>query len=64
MTVAYILGDGSKHHNLELRLSLRSVEKCLNPKRVIVCGHDPGFLSENVEYIPNFPAKKVDRNRT
>ena len=60
MTIAYILGDGSKHNNLELRLSLRSVEKYLNPKRVIVCGHDPGFLSENVEYIPNFPVKKDD----
>ena len=60
LTIAYILGDGSKHHNLELRLSLRSVEKHINPTRVIVCGHDPGFLSENVEYIPNFPAKKED----
>ncbi len=58
MTVAYILGDGSKHNNLELRLSLRSVEKNLTPERVIVCGHDPGFLSKSVEYIPNFPSKK------
>ncbi len=58
MTIAYILGDGSLHDNLELRLSLRSVEKHLQPERVIVCGHDPGFLSKNVEYIPNFPAKK------
>jgi hypothetical protein len=58
LTIAYILGDGSKHDNLELRLSLRSIEKHLKPERVIVCGHDPGFLSKNVEYIPNFPAKK------
>ena len=58
MTVAYILGDGSKYDNFELRLSLRSVEKCLTPERVIVCGHDPGFLSGKVEYIPNFPVKK------
>jgi hypothetical protein len=58
MTIAYILGDGSKHGDLELMLSLRSVEKHLNPERVIVCGHDPDFLSDNVEYIPNFPTKK------
>lgn len=58
MTVAYILGNGSKHDNLELRLSLRSVEKHLGPERVIVCGHDPGFLSKNVEYIPNIPQEK------
>jgi len=60
LTIAYILGDGSKHHNLELRLSLRSVDKHLKPERVIVCGHDPGFLSKSVEYIPNLPAKKED----
>lgn len=58
MTIAYILGDGSKHDNLELRLSLRSVEKHLNPDKVIVCGHDPGFLSDKVTYIPNQPEKK------
>jgi len=58
MTIAYILGDGSKHDNLELRLSLRSIEKNLNPSEVIVCGHDPGFLSDKVKYIPNFPEKK------
>lgn len=58
MTVAYILGDGSLHGNLELRLSLRSVEKYVRPERVIVCGHDPGFLSDRVEFIPNNPGKK------
>ena len=58
LTIAYILGDGSKHNNLELRLSLRSIEKNLNPSEVIVCGHDPGFLSDKVKYIPNFPEKK------
>jgi len=58
VTVAYILGDGSLHDNLELRLSLRSVEKHLQPERVIVCGHDPGFLSDKVEFIPNIPGKK------
>lgn len=58
MTIAYILGNGSKHDNLELRLSLRSVEKYLQPERVIVCGHDPGFLSKSVEYISNIPQEK------
>lgn len=58
MTVAYILGGGSKHNNLELRLSLRSVEKHLKPERVIICGHDPGFLSGKVEHVPNIPIKK------
>ncbi len=58
MTVAYILCDGSKCDNLELRLSLRSIEKHLKPERVIVCGHDPEFLSDNVEDISHYPPKK------
>lgn len=60
MTIAYILGDGSQFDNLELRLSLRSAEKHLNPKQVIVCGHDPGFLSDKVDFIPNAHPKKND----
>lgn len=58
MTIAYILGDGSLHGDLELRLSLRSVEKYLQPERVIVCGFNPGFLSDKVEFIPNDPENK------
>lgn len=58
MTIAYILGNGSQFDNLELRLSLRSVERHLNPKQVMVCGHDPGFLSDKVYFIPNIPPKK------
>ena len=50
----YVLGTGSKHDNIELRYSLRSIEKyCTNYGRIFVIGADPGFLSDKVIYIPH-----------
>lgn len=58
MDIAYILGTGSKHDNMELRFSLRSVEKCLTFDRLFVIGSDPGFLSDEVVFVPNEPVQK------
>ena len=53
MDILYILGTGSKHNNQELRWSLRSIEKYgKNIDKVFVVGADPGFLSDDVNYIP------------
>jgi len=60
VTIAYILGNGSVNNNLELRFSLRSVEMFAKPDRVVVCGEDPGFLSDRVDFIPNRPEGKPD----
>lgn len=50
----YVLGTGSTHDNIELRYSLRSIEKyCTNYGRIFVIGADPGFLSDKVIYIPH-----------
>lgn len=50
MTVLYILGDGSKHDNIELRWSLRSLAKfATDVDRVIVAGNPPDWLSPEVE---------------
>ena len=50
----YVLGTGSKHNNIELRYSLRSIQKyCTNYDRIFVIGADPGFTNENVIYIPS-----------
>ena len=50
----YVLGTGSKHDNIELRYSLRSIEKyCTNYGRIFLIGEDPGFLSDKVIYIPH-----------
>lgn len=51
MDVLYYIGDGSSHHNLELRLSLRTLEKhCKDVERVFIVGNRPEFL-QNVEYF-------------
>ena len=53
MDILYIIGTGSKWSNNELRFSLRSVEKFgKNVGRVFVCGANPGFLSDEVIFIP------------
>lgn len=52
MTLMYIVGTGSKHDNLELRWSLRSVAKFAEGvTRVIVVGNTPEWLSDDVERI-------------
>ena len=51
MDVLYYIGGGSMRHNIELRFSLRSIEKFgKNIDRVFVVGNKPDFLT-NVEYF-------------
>lgn len=51
MDVLYYIGGGSRRHNLELRYSLRMLEKHgQNIDRVFVVGNKPEFL-RNVEYM-------------
>lgn len=53
MDILYIVGTGSKHDNIELRMSLRSICKYgKNVGRVIVAGYPPSFLSDEVIKIP------------
>ena len=49
MDILYILGTGSKHDNIELRMSLRSICKYgRNVGRVIVAGDPVDWLSDEV----------------
>lgn len=53
MDILYIVGTGSKHDNIELRMSLRSI--CKYGKgvgRVIVAGDPPEWLSDEVVQVP------------
>ena len=53
MDILYVIGQGSKHDNLELRWSLRSISKYgANVGNVIVAGFPPDWLSEKVIKIP------------
>ena len=53
MDILYIVGTGSRSNNLELRSSLRSIEKYgRNVGRVYVTGHCPSWLSDEVTKIP------------
>jgi len=50
MTLLYILGTGTKHDNIELRWSLRSVAQfALGIDRIVVAGNPPEWLSGDVE---------------
>ena len=52
MDILYVLGNGSKWGNNEIRYSLRSIEKFgKNVGNVYVIGSDPGFLSDNVTLV-------------
>lgn len=52
MDALYYIGGGSMRNNMELRLSLRSLEKFgKNIDRVFVVGNKPPFLSKEVNYI-------------
>lgn len=51
MTFVYPLGSGSKHDNLELKISLRSIEKFAG--EVFVIGEKPHWIT-GVQYVP-FP---------
>lgn len=49
MDILYIIGNGSLHDNLELRMSLRSISKYGSGiGRIIVAGKPPEWLSEEV----------------
>ena len=48
----YVLGSGSEYNNLELRLSLRSIDKYAhNLGRVFIVGEKPDWI-KNVIHIP------------
>lgn len=52
MDVLYILGRGSKHNDMELRLSLRCLEKnAIGVDRVFIVGNCPELV-QNVVHIP------------
>lgn len=53
MKALYPLGTGSTWNNNELRYSLRSLQCISDLSGVIVVGDDPGFLSDDVTFIPN-----------
>lgn len=52
MDILYVLGNGSRFANIELRLSLRSIEKYgKNIDNVFICGYKPDWI-KNVIHIP------------
>jgi len=55
MDVVYILGNGSKHGDIELRYSLRSLEKYVPFRKVFIVGERPDFLNGKAVHIPNSP---------
>lgn len=56
MTYLYIVGNGSKHNDMELRYSLRSVAKYGNADKVVIVGHKPSFVTG----VEHFPFKETD----
>lgn len=49
MEILYVIGEGSKRDNLELRMSLRSICKyASNVSKVVVVGSPPSWLSDEV----------------
>lgn len=51
--VVFPLGNGSKHGNMELRYSLRSIEKHLKDfGKVFIVGERPVFLNDSIIHIP------------
>lgn len=52
LDLLYVLGDGSYKNDIELRYSLRSIEKyCEGYGRVFIVGRKPRWVT-NVEFIP------------
>ena len=52
MDLLYVVGTGSKHDNIELRMSLRSICKyARNLGRVVVAGYPPDWLSDEVQKV-------------
>ena len=53
MDIVYVIGRESKHGNIELRMSLRSIAKYgKNIETVIVAGFPPAWLSDDVIKVP------------
>ena len=53
MDILYILGTGSKHDNIELRMSLRSISKYgTGIDKVVVAGDPVDWLSDEVIKVP------------
>lgn len=62
MDVCYVLGSGSQYDNLEIKLSLRSIEQNgSNIGRVFVVGEKPGWI-QNIEHIPFEDKYKKENN--
>ena len=58
MKILYVVGRGSKHDNIELRWSLRSIAKyASNVTGVVVAGYPPDWLSDEVVkiHVPDDP---------
>lgn len=59
--VVYILGNGSRHNDLELKYSLRSLEKHLkNYRNIYLVGRKPSFLNDKIIFIP---AEDTSKNK-
>ena len=52
MNYAYPLGTGTVDNNIELRISLRSVEKFDPDCNVVVVGERPSWANDNLVHIP------------
>lgn len=62
--VMYIVGNGSRHGDLELRWSLRALSRFASGVgRVLVAGRPPEWLAPSVERIPIDPPQLPGRNR-
>lgn len=63
MNIFYPLGNGSQHNDLELRYSLRSLEKHLKMKynKIFISGKLPSWI-QNVEHIEFKDGKDKERN--
>ena len=63
MDILYLVGEGSKCDDYELRFSLRSIEKYgVNVGRIFVCGYCPNWLSDEVIKIPTNAITVIDNN--
>lgn len=53
MDILYILGNGSRWRNNEIKYSLRSLQKyAKNIGRIFITGENPNFINDNVIYTP------------
>lgn len=63
MDILYLVGNGSKCFDYELRFSLRSLEKYgKNIDRIFVCGHCPEWLSDKVIKIEKPVTNSTNNN--